>query len=224
MMMTRSERRGQERQITTRPGRRRALLALALAVALLLAGARRVEAHKPVFPQGANHTPGQALPVADVAISWAFYTRLGAGHVADYYRFEARRGQTLYAQIVIPRLARYVGFGPGLALVGPGLPRPAGGRQAVAIPAGMGLQTLLPTRAQMLTAPVFHESFSNTDYWVRQTLNRPAPRDGTYYLVVFEQGGGGGKYCLAVGQREEFSPGDLLNLPALLGKLRAWFS
>ncbi len=82
-MMTRSERRGQERQITTRPGRRRALLALALAVALLLAGARRVEAHKPVFPQGANHTPGQALPVADVAISWAFYTRLGAGHVAD---------------------------------------------------------------------------------------------------------------------------------------------
>ncbi len=76
----------------------------------------------------------------------------------------------------------------------------------------------------MLAAPVFHESFSNTDYWVRQTLNRPAPRDGTYYLVVFEQGGGGGKYCLAVGQREEFSPGDLLNLPALLDKLRAWFS
>jgi len=42
--------------------------------------------------------------------------------------------------------------------------------------------------------------------------------------VVFEQGSGGGKYCLAVSQREEFSPGDLLNLPALLGKLRAWFS
>jgi len=42
--MARSERRGQERRITTRSGRRRVLLAVALAVALLLAGTRRAEA------------------------------------------------------------------------------------------------------------------------------------------------------------------------------------
>jgi hypothetical protein len=94
----------------------------------------------------------------------------------------------------------------------------------ISVPRGAGVLLVPPTAAERAHPATFHEVFSGTDYWIRQTVRHRLARAGTYDLVIFETGGPGGKYCLAVGQGEQFSPGDLLQIPALLQRLHAWFS
>ena len=55
----------------------------------------------------------------------------------------------------------------------------------------------------------FYEPFTQTSYWERQEIViNSLPSVGTYYLVVFDKSilQGTGKYTLAVGEIEDFSP------------------
>ncbi len=219
MRAARSVNRARRRGRSTQLGAIAVAVLLALTLTLSLGGV--AEAHEPIFPDASHHAPAQALRITDMSISWAFYAHLSPGHVADYYRFTARRGQAFYAQIIIPQITRYKQFAPVLALIGPGLPHAS---LPVALPAGSGALVYAATPAERLHPARFHEVFSNTSYWIRQTVTRSLPATGTYYIAVFDTTTRGGKYCLAVGQGEQVSPGDLFDIPALLQRLHEWFS
>ncbi len=64
----------------------------------------------------------------------------------------------------------------------------------------------------------FYEQFSQTTFWQRQKIVIDSmPASGTYYLMVTSEKQNG-KYALAIGEIEEFSPAEFVTvLPA------AWF-
>ena len=61
----------------------------------------------------------------------------------------------------------------------------------------------------------FYEPFTQTSYWERQEIViNSLPSVGTYYLVVFDRSlvQDEGKYTLAVGEIEDFSPLDFFTI------------
>ena len=58
----------------------------------------------------------------------------------------------------------------------------------------------------------FYEEFAQTTYWQKQrVVVEGLPASGIYYIVVFEESQGG-KYSLAVGEVEDFTPIDFVTV------------
>ena len=128
-----------------------------------------------------------ALKIPDHKISWAIYENLGTNE-AKYYTFEAKKGESLYASIVIPKLEELEQYAPTLLLVG------NENKVIKKIPYEKGF----PGRE-------FYEPFGQVTYWERQELKIEIPADGKYFLVVVDEKNQSGKYSLAVGTIEDFS-------------------
>ena len=170
-----------------------------------------------------GETGGRDYPVlvSDHQISWAAYESLSQSKEVGYYRFDARAGEEIYASLLIPKIERLRDFDPGLALIGPGLDSnaevSAGTENSLDLRAEEGL--ILKTYSGN-EDKVFFEPFTQTTYWERQGLRRNAPETGTYHIAVFHPDGNTGKYVLAIGDKEVFGPGDILELPATWWKVR----
>ena len=170
-----------------------------------------------------GETGGRDYPVlvSDHQISWAAYESLSQTKEVDYYRFDTKAGEEIYASLLIPKIKRLRGFDPGLALIGPGLVSneevSAGTENSLDVREEEGF--ILKTYSGDGDEDFF-EPFTQTSYWERQELRRNAPETGTYHLAVFHPDGSTGKYVLAIGEKEVFGPGDILGLPATWWKVR----
>jgi hypothetical protein len=178
-------------------------------------------AHKPIDSDGTNNNFSTALLIPDHKISWVIYENISPNGI-KFYKFQAKSGDNFYAQIVVPKLKDLVDFTPTLVLVGPGqfldnvkisnLKFPEGVKYQI-----FSYQGLIPSKE-------FYEPFGQVTYWQRQEVRTVIPSDGTYYLVVFDTQGKGGKYSLAVGEIEDFKPLDFLTiLPTAWFKTKLFF-
>src|SRR5918998_2932795 len=185
-----------------------------------------VNGHKPLKVIDSNNDFSTAKEIPNHKISWGVYEELSGSNDVHYYKFAANEGERLYAQISIPKLEKFSTFVPSMALVGSGLT--AGdveGEYSVReyahdvgdLPFAIspGMRAIVVNYDGPIPSSEFYEPFTQTSYWERQEIViNSLPSVGTYYLVVFDRSlvQDEGKYTLAVGEIEDFSPLDFFTI------------
>jgi hypothetical protein len=203
-----------------------------------------VYAHKPLKTSDNNDSFATATRIFNHTTSWAVYEELDKENPIDYYSFTANKGERFHAQLLIPKLEKFINFRPSLALIGKSLSadiknvHSENTIQEHYATDSDALPFSLPPRTEatvvdytgIISSTEFYEPFTQTSYWERQEVvidNLPA--SGTYFVVIFDRNiisqvnnnnssSSTGKYSLAIGEIEDFSPYDLFTtLP------KAWF-
>ena len=176
-----------------------------------------VFAHKLIPTDGSNNDVVSALEIPDPIVSWAMYEELSNNVL--YYKFDAKKGDKLFANIVIPKLDGLEDFSPSLVFIAPSFT--------------MNLITELKVLDSTKTFPFsipdeydaivfdydgvlpskeFYEPFGQITYWERQEINLLIPVDATYYLAVYDSKENHGKLALAIGYVEDFSTIDFMTV------------
>jgi hypothetical protein len=193
---------------------------------VLLTSFQWADGHKPLKVIGSNNDFLTATDIPNHKISWGIYEELSGSNDVHYYKFAANKGERLYAQISIPELEKFSTFVPSIALVGSDLTaRDVEGRYSVReyahdvgdLPFAIspGMRAIVVNYNGPIPSSEFYEPFTQTSYWERQEIViNSLPSDGTYYLVVFDRSlaQDEGKYTLAVGKIEDFSPLDFFTI------------
>ena len=168
----------------------------------------QVYAHKPIQSDGTNTTFENSLHVSDHKISWAIYEELQK-YQTKFYSFEAKKDDSFYASIVIPKLERLENYKPNIAIIGEGIPIQNFHKINAELPLG-GI--IVYKYDGEIPSKEFYEPFGQATYWERQEIRITIPQDGLYYIVVFDNQGSEGKYSLAIGTIESFSLIDLITI------------
>jgi hypothetical protein len=194
--------------------------------------------------QAHNYLPAPAAPgaptvIPDIGISRAAYREL-TSYGSDWYVFDAEAGEEIFIQMTVPSSID-ASFRPSFALVIEHM-----GRRTVIQDNRLedgrvrrGEATYPDKLPGYLSGPAgeenlihlfrldwsgdqlfFEEHVTGTEYWIRQEIIIPAPVEGRYRVVVFEENGMAGKYVLATGRQERFTLPDILKLPATRIKVR----
>ena len=180
-------------------------------------------AHKLIPTDGSNTEIDSALIIPDPVVSWAMYEELNNNPL--YYTFDAKKGEKLYASIVIPKLDGLENFTPSLVFIAPTFSLDLISEleikdmeKSFIYPIPNGYTAVVFDYDQVLPSKEFYEPFGQITYWERQEINLIIPVDATYYVAVYDANGNYGKLALAVGYVEDFSASDFLTvLPS------AWF-
>jgi len=180
-------------------------------------------AHKLIPTDGSNIDISSALEIPDPIVSWAMYEELGNN--ALYYKFDAKKGDKLFANIVIPKLDGLENFTPSLVFIAPSFTinlitelKVLDSTKSFPFSTPDGYDAIVFDYDGVLPSKEFYEPFGQITYWERQEINLLIPVDATYYLAVYDANGNYGKLALAVGYIEDFSASDFLTvLPS------AWF-
>lgn len=178
-------------------------------------------AHDPRYEGKADYgdMPNEARQIKDIAVSLAFYARLGAEDDVDVYTFVGEAGERFFCQMTLPRIDESADFQPLFALIGPGL--------------DLGAHSLpfdLPAGAGVIEVPSngheqrehFFEPFTSTNYWIDQELDMPLPSDGQYWIAVYSDSNQTGKYVLTPGYLEQFGLDFFLRVPDVWVKTRGF--
>jgi len=169
-----------------------------------------IGAHKPV---NVNYPATKRSPILieDHQISWAAYTELENKKEVDYFRFEVKKGEEIYANLLIPAVDRLTDFNPTIALIGVGLPKEYEIKNVkLDLDENEGV---IIKRYKAQTHETFFEPFTQTKYYVKQTLTKKAPTSGIYYLAVFDENNKVGKYVFAIGRKEKWKATEIIKLP-----------
>ena len=151
-------------------------------------------AHKPLNHDDSHRDFYSALLIPDHRISWAIYENLGVNE-AKFYMFDAKKGDSFYASIVIPKIQGLENYAPTMLLVD----------KDKSVMKKVIYENGFPGNE-------FYEPFGQVTYWERQELRTEIPQDGTYFIVVTDEKNQSGKYSLAVGEIEDFSGEDMFTL------------
>ncbi|MDX1533579.1 MAG: hypothetical protein R3230_05190 [Nitrosopumilaceae archaeon] len=181
---------------------------------LILFTSNSAWAHKPIQTDGMNTDFDNALRIPDHKISWAIYEELEPGQT-KFYIFDAKKGDSLYASIVIPKIEKYESYKPELSIIGEGIQVNSNHSIEQSIPQGGIISYRFDGD---IPSSEFYEPFTQTTYWERQEIRITIPIDGEYYLAVSDWQNVHGKYSLAVGEIEDFDIIDLFTTLPL-----AWF-
>ncbi|MGB4419287.1 MAG: hypothetical protein WBJ60_06365 [Bacillota bacterium] len=155
-----------------------------------------IEAHK-------GATRQDPIEIPNHRISHAAYGVLTEEGQTDYFRFTAKKGDSIVAEMLIPDIPRMKEFTPAISLYEPGSSSPSvtqlwiGGE---------------PER--------FYEPFTQTQYLRRQRLRTVASADGEYLISVHSPNGQTGKYVLTIGDEDRFGLKDVLTFPYVWWKVR----
>lgn len=168
-------------------------------------------AHKLISHDDSHRDFESALVIPDHKISWAIYDNLGVEE-SKFYTFDAKKGDSFYASIVIPKLEGLENYSPSLILMNDDLFN------------GTGPSSNIESSVQKFLyegdypGNEFYEPFGQVTYWERQEVTTIIPADGQYFILVSDEKNQTGKYALAVGTIEDFSGSDFFTtLP------KAWF-
>ena len=180
-------------------------------------------AHKLIPTDGSNIDISSALEIPDPVVSWAMYEELGNN--ALYYKFDAKKGDKLFANIVIPKLDGLENFTPSLVFIAPSFTinlitelKVLDSTKSFPFSTPDGYDAIVFDYDGVLPSKEFYEPFGQITYWERQEINLVIPVDATYYLAVYDSEDQFGKMALAVGYVEDFSASDFMTvLP------NAWF-
>src|SRR3712207_1427204 len=193
-------------------------MGIAIAVISMLPPAIPAYAHKPLGAEN-NNTPENSLEIPNHRISWVIYKELHAGNV-NYYKFNANTGDRFYAEMDIPKIYRLLNFSPSIILVGKGLDKNLVKGQDIAVtqievPVSLpeqDMDALAIDYVGIMPSREFYEQFSQTTFWQRQKIVIDSmPASSTYYLIVISEKQNG-KYALAIGEIEEFSPAEFVTV------------
>jgi len=151
-------------------------------------------AHKLISHDDSHRDFDSSLVIPDHKISWAIYENLGTNE-AKFYTFEAKKGDSFYTSIVIPKIQGLENYAPSLILLGED-------------------KVILEKSIYEKGFPgnEFYEPFGQVTYWERQELRTELPQDGIYFIVVTDEKNQSGKYSLAVGEIEDFSGENMFTL------------
>ena len=166
--------------------------------------------HKLISHDDSHRDFDSALVIPDHKISWAIYDNLGVEET-KFYTFDAKKGDSFYASIVIPKLDGLQNYSPSLVLVNDDLFNGA---------SSADIQSNVQKYLYEGDYPgnEFYEPFGQVTYWERQEVTTIIPEDGQYFILVLDEKNQSGKYALAVGTIEDFSGSDFVSvLP------KAWF-
>jgi len=143
--------------------------------------------HKLISHDDTHRDFESALKIPDHKVSWAIYENLGKNE-AKFYTFEANKGDSFYASIVIPKIEGLEEYSPTLVLVGDD-----------------NFEKQKIYYEKNFPGEEFYEPFGQITYWERQEFKTEIPTDGTYFLVILDEKNQRGKYSLAIGTIEDFS-------------------
>ncbi len=205
---------------------REIIVVIMIIFVLFTSSLQLINGHKPLKVIGSNNDFLTATDIPDHKISWGIYEELSGSNDVHYYKFVATKGERLYAQILIPKLEKFSTLVPSMALVGSGLAavKLEGGYSVREyahdigdLPFGIppGMRAIVVDYNGPVPSSEFYEPFTQTSYWERQEIVvNSLPSSGTYYLVVFDGSfvQEAGKYALAVGEIEDFSPSDFFTI------------
>ena len=168
-------------------------------------------AHKLISHDDSHRDYESALVIPDHKISWAIYDNLGVNET-KFYTFDAKKGDSFYASIVIPKLDGLQNYSPSLVLVNDDLFNNDS--------SSSNIESNIEKYLYEGDYPgnEFYEPFGQVTYWERQEITTIIPDDGQYFILVLDEKNQSGKYALAVGTIEDFSGSDFCTvLP------KAWF-
>ena len=143
--------------------------------------------HKLISHDDAHRNFELALKIPDHKVSWAIYENLGENE-AKFYTFEANKGDSFFASIVVPKIDGLEEYSPTLVFVGDD-----------------NFEKKKIDYEKNFPGDEFYEPFGQITYWERQEFKTVIPADGTYFLVVMDEKNQSGKYSLAIGTIEDFS-------------------
>ncbi|MDO6355533.1 hypothetical protein Q3V94_10750 [Caloramator sp. CAR-1] len=174
-----------------------------------------VFAHKPIF-ETSDTTFEKPIVVKDHTISYAIYGSLDKIDDVDFVKFEAKKKDPLFVQMTIPIIKGNEDFSPSFAIIGKGIKQRD--KLPFDIPEGYGSLVIKPSPKEY-----FYEKFTQTKYYIRQTIRGEIPEDGEYYVAVFSDGEKG-KYSLAIGEKEKFTVVDWLKMPFIYVVVKYFFN
>ena len=184
---------------------------LILLTALIIVAFNPVYGHKLITHDGTNLSFDTALKIPDHKISWAIYEDLKSDE-SKFYSFEAKKGDSFYASIVIPKIEGLEEYSPTILLTN------------LSTVKGDEISSTSQTYNQKVSyegnypGMEFYEPFGQVTYWERQEIKTTIPEDGIYFIIVMDEKGQDGKYSLAVGTIEDFSTSDFFTILP-----KAWF-
>jgi len=173
-------------------------------------------AHSPLST-GDNESLATATIVPDPTKSWAIYSELHEGGEAQYYRFEMAEGQRIHVSLLTSTGPENTGFTPGVVLMGPGIIAQGTVPEYVEVPEGVGSRVVVGKQPAQAT----YEAFSPSNFYSLADLELDAPTSGTYYVAVFEPSRGG-RYSIAVGDREAYTISEYVLIPIRLISVYQW--
>ena len=167
--------------------------------------------HKLISHDDSHRNFDSALVIPDHKISWAIYENLGVEET-KFYTFDAKKGDSFYASIVIPKLDGLENYSPSLILMNDDVYQ-----------GNMPTNNLESSVQKFLyegdyPGNEFYEPFGQVTYWERQEVNTIIPEDGQYFILVLDEKNQSGKYSLAIGTIEDFSGADFFTILP-----KAWF-
>jgi len=167
--------------------------------------------HKLISHDDSHRDFDSALVIPDHKISWAIYENLGVEET-KFYTFDAKKGDSFYASIVIPKLDGLENYSPSLILMNDDVYQ-----------GNMSTNNLESSVQKFLyegdyPGNEFYEPFGQVTYWERQEVNTIIPEDGQYFILVLDEKNQSGKYSLAIGTIEDFSGADFFTILP-----KAWF-
>ena len=161
-------------------------------------------AHKLIPTDGSNNDIVSALEIPDPVVSWAMYEELSNNVL--YYKFDAKKGDKLFANIVIPKLNGLEDFSPSLVFIAPSFAvnlitelKVLDSTESFPFLIPDGYDAIVFDYDGVLPSKESYEPFGQITYWERQEINLVVPVDGTYYLAVYDSSGNYGKLALAIG-------------------------
>lgn len=154
-------------------------------------------AHKLITHDDSHRDIDNALKIPDHKISWAIYENLGVNE-AKFYSFDGKKGESLYASIVIPKIEGLEKYSPTLILVSPENNQNVNNIQSQNNIKKFPYEGNFPSNE-------FYEPFGQVTYWERQEINTELSADGEYFIIVLDEKNQKGKYSLAIGTIEDFS-------------------
>ena len=151
-------------------------------------------AHKLILHDDSHRDFDSALQIPDHKISWAVYENLGTDE-AKFYTFDAKKGDSFYASIVIPKIQGLEEYSPSMLI--------------------MDSENEFKEKILFVgnfPSKEFYEPFGQVTYWERQEVRLNIPNDGKYFIIVNDEKGQSGKYSLAIGTIEDFSAIDFVTI------------
>jgi hypothetical protein len=185
---------------------------LIILLVLLFAGSIAVSGHVPIGTVS-NEQLSTATKIPDPQKSFVIYSELHEGGEAQYYHFTMGKGQVLSGTMQVPGPDSMV---PDLVVIGPGIISSGEAPSFVEIPPGSQAMIIRGSPP----GPPSYEPFSPAAIYEVARFRTPITVDGDYYIAVF--GTGGGKYSLAPGFIEEFSPAEWIMVPISTISIHLW--
>ncbi|TDT47639.1 hypothetical protein [Fonticella tunisiensis] len=184
-------------------------------IIMMLVFTTTAQAHKPMF-EGTNSTYERPVVVPDHKISYVVYGELKDERDIDFIKFTAKKGDPLFVETAIPKINGNEDFRPYIAIAGKGIY--SKDRVPFNVVNGMGVTVIPPAASRD-----FYEKFTQTSYYLVQSLRGEITEDGDYYIAVYSVGRGG-KYSLAIGEREDFGFSDVIKFPYTYIKVKYFFN